>query len=199
MINQKIRINNDIYSFFLPMKESDDFPRVRVFEAFDSPGESQAFGPGGAVLIEKFWDYKNKNIGINKDGTLKFLFRIRRFDGGFKYDSNNQDKVIRYLIDELHGAYDSVNGNHQKEGNDALVVKLPDAIRPVSFSGRDAFTYSLGGGIDADVFVVPISDEYFAQINFIFIDNSHGRGMNWKMQAKSDANKIIYSMKIERL
>jgi hypothetical protein len=196
MIAHEIRVGSEIYRFSVPVGESKDFPLQKVFVAFDFPPNSDMYRRDGFSLMHKFWDYRNGAIGINKDGTLDFQFRVRQFDREFKYEQKKPDAIQKYLLDDLSRAYEKLNAGYLKNGHDQLVVKLPEKINLTELAGKTAFSYRLGGGSDFDAYIIPVSEKYFVQIQFNFIDNSLGRGMEWRKKAQADADMIRSSMRI---
>lgn len=199
MISHEIRIGNDIYSFKVPAGESKDFPRQDVFNAFEFSSGEAAYKPGGYGLMKKFWDYKNGIVGFNQDGTMVFQFRVRQFIPGFVYEEDNIGAIKKYIFDELSNSYDKLNAKYLRDGNSHMMIKIPENIEQIKFSGKDAFHYQLGGASDFDAYVIPLNEKYFLQIQFDFIDNSHGRGMEWKKKAQADADQIRASMKIRTI
>lgn len=196
MISHEIRVGDAVYSFSVPPGESGDFPGQEVFDAFDLSSGDIPYRREGFTLMKKFWDYRNGRVGLNKDGTLAFQFRVRQFEHGFRFDKKNPQMLKNYLLDELSRTYGARNANHLSAGHDRLVVKIPIKIELVEFGKSMAFHYKLEGGTDFDAFVIPIAEGFFVQIQFNFIDNSVGRGMEWRRKAQVDADSIRSSMEI---
>jgi hypothetical protein len=196
MIKHEIRVGDLVYSFRVPKNESRDFPAQKTFSAFDFSSGDVAHRREGFMLMEKFWDYKNYRLGLNKDGTLIFSFRARQFQNGFRFDKSNPRALEKYLLEELQNAYGPRNAKHLENDNERLIVSIPSSVESVDFGGRSAFHYKVDGGSDFEAFVIPVSDMFFVQIQFGFIDNSLGRGLEWRSKAQSDADSIRSSMSI---
>jgi hypothetical protein len=199
MIAHEIRVGGDVYSFDVPEGESKDFPRQEVFNAFEFSSDETPYKPGGYSMVEKFWDYKNGIVGFNQDGTMVFQFRVRQFSSGFVYEEDNIGAIKKYIFDELSSSYDKLNANYLRDGNSHMMIKIPENIEQIEFAGKDAFHYQLGGASDFDAYVIPLNEKYFLQIQFDFIDNNHGRGMEWRKKAQADADQIRASMKIRTI
>lgn len=195
MVTHELRVGNGTLVFSVPEGESADFPVQPVSVAYDFPSGGLALRPEGVTLVRKYWDYRGGDLGINKDGTLGFHVRVREFRRGFRYDPSSPQEVSEYLLDELSIAYGERNSRFARQGLDAKIVIIPKRVDMVELGERRAYSYRLEGAYDFDALIVPITDQYYVQIQFDYIDNSHGRPSGWRARAQSDADSIQSSIR----
>ena len=171
----------------LPLKESRDFPLAPVIGNVDIENDKVYDSGSSITLLEKYWDYHDGLFQSNV-GTLAGKVRLRRLPKSYRADIRNIDCLIDLIDSQLKESFSISNEEKIRAGLVGQVVKLPSEYAKTDINGINGVRYQLGGSYDFVAYVMPLSSEFYVQIQFSFIDNSHGGKTDWRLVAGKNAD-----------
>ncbi|WP_105254785.1 hypothetical protein [Pseudoalteromonas sp. T1lg75] len=180
---RETRVEFDRYSLQidLPNRESKDFPRKEELGSIKIGDKRFDEGANSITAIDKYWDF---NGGIFKavDGTLNIKIRFRKVPTNKKIDATNHHELGHLLLEMLA----------------ASGVTIPDNTTNEFINDNKWVSYRLSGKQDFLVYVYPLNNQYYLQVQANFISNTKGESSSWRHEAEDMFNAVLNSVKIGR-
>jgi hypothetical protein len=183
-------------SIQLPIAESADFPKIAIHRVVDT-SKIAAWDSGNSILIaDKYFDYRSGALGATA-GTLSVKVRLRKSPEEYALDLRNIENLQQLIAKQLHDSFDKLDEVAAKNASSTRAVRLPKEFQQVITRGAVGFKYELGGAYDYVAYIFPISSSTYVQVQFNFIDNSHGKSSHWRKIAGQDMDAYAQSISIK--
>lgn len=172
-----LQIGEQFFYIKLPSNESKDFPTKTTLKLVNLSDERLDTGAQSITSIHKYWDF-NGSLFQGVQGTLNLKVRVRKAPLYFHGDLTNNENLENLLMERLN-----------KSG-----IRHPSDCDWVTINEKEWITYKLSGSQSSIDYILPLSKNFYIQVQADFINNSKKENPKWLSEAHDMLATITSSM-----